>query len=434
MQGKRVVIVGAGFGGLAAARALSGQDVAVTLIDRTNHHVFQPLLYQVATAALAPSDIATATRTLVAKHGNVTTLLDDVTGVDDDAREVLAASGERVPYDYLILATGCSYSFFGNDEWADHAPVLKTLADALSIRERLLSAFERAERSVDVEEVAALLTFVVVGGGPTGVEMAGAIAELAKTAVTRDFRNIANKPLRIVLVEAGPAILSAFPDDLPGYAAGALNRLGVEVMLDAPVRSIDADGLQVGDTRIDAATVIWAAGTRANGAAAWLNADAARNGAVRVLPDCSVEGKPHVFAIGDVASFAGENGKPLPGLAPVAKQQGRYVADVILGHLNGREVSAPFRYRNWGSMAVIGRSHAVADFGTVRLRGFVAWLSWSLVHLMLLVDFRSRLTVYVNWAWSWFTRGRGVRLLTRATIPTPGRSSGTSNLVSKGTL
>lgn len=434
MQRKQVVIVGAGFGGLAAAKALSGRDVAVTLIDRTNHHVFQPLLYQVATAALAPSDIATATRTLVAKYGNVTTLLDDVTGVDDDAREVLTASGERVPYGYLILATGCSYSFFGNDEWADHAPVLKTLADALSIRERLLSAFERAERSIDAEEVAALLTFIVVGGGPTGVEMAGAIAELAKTAVTRDFRNIANKPLRIVLVEAGPAILSAFPDDLPGYAASALNRLGVEVMLNAPVRSIDADGLQVGDTRIDAATVIWAAGTRANGAAAWLNADAARNGAVRVLPDCSVEGKPHVFAIGDVASFAGEDGKPLPGLAPVAKQQGRYVADVILGHLNGREVSAPFHYRNWGSMAVIGRSHAVADFGTVRLRGFVAWLSWSLVHLMLLVDFRSRLTVYVNWAWSWFTRGRGVRLLTRATIPTPGRSSGTSNLVSKGTL
>lgn len=434
MQRKQVVIVGAGFGGLAAAKALSGRDIAVTLIDRTNHHVFQPLLYQVATAALAPSDIATAIRTLVAGEGNVTTLLDDVTGVDDDAREVLTASGERIPYDYLILATGCSYSFFGNDEWADHAPVLKTLADALSIRERLLSAFERAERSSDPEEVAALLTFVVVGGGPTGVEMAGAIAELAKTAVTRDFRNIANKPLRIVLVEAGPAILSAFPSDLPDYAAAALDRLGVEVMLGAPVRSIDAAGLQVGDMRIDAATVIWAAGTRANEAATWLGADAARNGAVRVGPDCSVSGRPHVFAIGDVASFTGGDGKPLPGLAPVAKQQGRYVADLIWSRVLGRESSAPFRYRNWGSMAVIGRSHAVADFGTVRLRGFIAWLSWSLVHLMLLVDFRSRLTVYVNWAWSWFTRGRGVRLLTHAPIPSLGKASATSHLLPEGTL
>lgn len=414
MQRKQVVIVGAGFGGLAAAKALSGRDIAVTLIDRTNHHVFQPLLYQVATAALAPSDIATATRTLVAGHGNVTTLLDDVVGVDENAREVLTASGERIPYDYLVLATGCSYSFFGNDGWAEHAPVLKTLADALSIRERLLDAFERAERSSDAEEVASLLTFVVVGGGPTGVEMAGAIAELAKTAVTRDFRNIANKPLRIVLVEAGPAILSAFPDDLPGYAETALERLGVEVMLGAPVRAIDADGLQVGDMRIDAATVIWAAGTRANDAAVWLDAEAARNGAVQVLPDCSVKGMPHVFAIGDVASFAGEDGKPLPGLAPVAKQQGRYVGELIWRRVQGETASGPFRYRNWGSMAVIGRSHAVADFGTVRLRGFIAWLSWSLVHLMLLVDFRSRLTVYVNWAWSWFTRGRGVRLLTRA--------------------
>jgi NADH dehydrogenase len=431
---KQVVIVGAGFGGLAAAKALSGRDVTVTLIDRTNHHLFQPLLYQVATAALAPSDIATATRTLMAGYGNVTTLLDEVAGVDDAAREVLTASGERIRYDYLVLATGCSYSFFGNDEWAEHAPVLKTLADALSIRERLLDAFERAERSVDASEIASLLTFVVVGGGPTGVEMAGAIAELAKTALARDFRNIGSDALRIMLVEAGSTILSAFPDDLPGYAAAALTRLGVEVMLGAPVRSIDADGLQVGDTRIDAATVIWAAGTRANEAAAWLGADAARNGALRVLPDCSVKDRPHVFAIGDVASFTGSDGKPLPGLAPVAKQQGRYVGELIWNEVQGRRTSAPFRYRNWGSMAVIGRSHAVADFGTIRLRGFIAWLSWSLVHLMLLVDFRSRLTVYVNWAWSWFTRGRGVRLLTRATHSPLAKPAGASNLIPEGRI
>jgi NADH dehydrogenase len=432
VQPRKVVIVGAGFGGLAAARALSGRNVAVTLIDRTNHHVFQPLLYQVATAALAPSDIATATRTLVAGHGNVTTLLDDVVGVDDDDREVLTASGERIPHDYLVLATGCSYSFFGNDEWAEHAPVLKTLADALSIRERLLDAFERAERSSDAAEVASLLTFVVVGGGPTGVEMAGAIAELAKTAVARDFRNIADRPLRIVLVEAGPAILSAFPDELPDYAARALDRLGVELMLGNAVRAIDAEGLQVGDMRIDAATVIWAAGTRATAAAAWLDVDAAGNGAVRVRPDCSIEGRSHVFAIGDVASFTGGDGKPLPGLAPVAKQQGRYVGELIWSRLQGRTASAPFRYRNWGSMAVIGRSHAVADFGTVRLRGFVAWLSWSLVHLMLLVDFRSRLTVYVNWAWSWFTRGHGVRLLTGAVQHPVRQSAAATSPTSEG--
>jgi NADH dehydrogenase len=431
---KQVIIVGAGFGGLAAAKALSGRDVAVTLIDRTNHHLFQPLLYQVATAALAPSDIATATRTLMAGHGNVTTLLDEVAGVDDAAREVLTASGERIPYDYLVLATGCSYSFFGNDEWAEHAPVLKTLADALSIRERLLDSFERAERSIDASEIASLLTFVVVGGGPTGVEMAGAIAELAKTALARDFRNIDSNALRIMLVEASPTILSAFPGDLPRYAAAALTRLGVEVMLGAPVRSIDAEGLQVGDRRIDAATVIWAAGTRANEAAAWLGADAARNGALRVLPDCSVEGRPHVFAIGDVASFTGSDGKPLPGLAPVAKQQGRYVGQLIWSKVQGRGAAAPFQYENWGSMAVIGRSHAVADFGTIRLRGFIAWLSWSLVHLMLLVDFRSRLTVYVNWAWSWFTRGRGVRLLTRPPHSPVAKPANTSNLIPEGRI
>jgi NADH dehydrogenase len=410
---KQVVIVGAGFGGLAAAKALSGRDVNVTLVDRTNHHVFQPLLYQVATAALAPSDIATATRTLVAGGGNVTTLLEEVVGIDDDAREVIAASGDRIPYDYLVLATGCRYSFFGNDEWAEHAPVLKTLSDALTIRERLLDAFERAERSIDPVEVASLLTFVVVGGGPTGVEMAGAIAELARTMVASDFRNIADKRIRIILVEGGREILSAFPADLPVYAAHALEDIGVEVRLGAPVRVIDAQGLLVGDERIEASTVIWAAGTRADDGAHWLGGEAARNGAIRVEPDCSIPGKPHIFAIGDGASFTGEDGKPLPGLAPVAKQQGGYVGGLIWRRIEGRAAPTAFRYRNWGSMAVIGRSHAVADFGKVRLHGFVAWLSWSLVHLMLLVDFRSRLTVYVNWAWSWFTRGRGVRLLTR---------------------
>lgn len=410
----KIVVVGGGFGGLAAAKALGGCNAEVTLVDRTNHHLFQPLLYQVATAALAPSDIATATRTLVARYENVTTRLDEVTGVNAAARTVETASGSSLPYDYLILATGCQYTFFGNDAWVQYAPVLKTLPDALRIREQLLAAFEKAEKSNDPAEVAALLTFVVVGGGPTGVEMAGAIAELARTAIRRDYRAIAGKPIRIVLVEAGDAILSAFPGDLPGYAGKALERLGVEVMLGDPVQSIDANGIFVGDTRIDASIVVWAAGTRANAAAEWIGATTARNHAVEVEADCSVPGHPNIFVIGDAASWTGKDGKRLPGLAPVAKQQGQYVAARIRDRIEGRNTPVAFHYHNWGSMAVIGRSHAVGDFGSVRVRGFIAWLAWSLVHLMLLVDFRSRFTVYVNWAWSWFTRGRGVRLLTGA--------------------
>lgn len=415
----KVVIVGAGFGGLAAAKALGGSNADVTLVDRTNHHLFQPLLYQVATAALSPSDIATATRTLVGKFENVTTRLDDVSGVDTQSQEVLTASGGRLPYDYLILATGCQYTFFGNDQWAQHAPVLKTLADALNIRERLLGAFEKAEKSTDPEEIAALLTFVVVGGGPTGVEMAGAMAELAKTA-RQDFRSIAEHPIRIILVEGGPNVLSTFPKDLPQYATASLLRLGVELMMGARVKGIDATGVTVGETHIKASTVIWAAGTAANPAAEWLGIKPARGNRLEVQSDCSVASLPNVFAIGDIAGFTQADGTGLPGLAPVAKQQGRYVGELIVGRLAGKTGTKPFVYRNWGSLAVIGRSHAVGDFGSIRLRGYIAWLAWSLVHLMLLIDFRSRFTVYVNWSWSWFTRGRGVRLLTNAKGPAAG--------------
>lgn len=413
-QSPKVVIVGAGFGGLAAAKALGGSDAQVTVVDRTNHHLFQPLLYQVATAALSPSDIASATRSVLASYDNVVVRLDDVLGIDMEGREVLTASGVRLPYDFLILATGCRYSFFGNDAWAEHAPVLKTLPDALRIRERLLSAFERAENSDDPKEIDSLLTFVVVGGGPTGVEMAGAMAELARTAITRDFRRIAGSTPRVILVEGGERLLSTFPEALSSYAQAALERLGVEVLLGRRTRSIAGSGLDVGGEWIDASTVVWAAGTVAGPAAGWIGAEAARNNAIKVLEDCSVPEHRNVFAIGDAASFAAADGSLLPGLAPVAKQQGRYVGDLIRAEIDGQSVRKPFRYRNWGSMAVIGRSHAVGDFGTFRVRGFVAWLSWSLVHLMLLVDFRSRLTVYVNWAWSWFTRGRGIRLLTGA--------------------
>lgn len=412
----KVVIVGAGFGGLAAAKALGGANADVTLVDRTNHHLFQPLLYQVATAALSPSDIATATRTLVGKYENVATRLDEVSGIDTQAQEVLTASGGRLPYDYLILATGCQYTFFGNDQWAQHAPVLKTLADALNIRERLLGAFEKAEKSTDPEAIAALLTFVVVGGGPTGVEMAGAMAELAKTA-RQDFRAIADHPIRIILVEGGPNVLSTFPKDLPQYATASLLRLGVELMLGARVKGIDATGVTVGEEHIAASTVIWAAGTAANPAAQWLGIKPARGNRLEVQSDCSVAGLANVFAIGDIAGFTQADGTGLPGLAPVAKQQGRYVGEVIAKRLMGQTVAKPFVYRNWGSLAVIGRSHAVGDFGSIRLRGYIAWLAWSLIHLMLLIDFRSRFTVYVNWSWSWFTRGRGVRLLTNAKGP-----------------
>ena len=409
----KVVIVGAGFGGLAAAKALGSTNADVTLVDRTNHHLFQPLLYQVATAALSPSDVATATRTLVGKHANMTTRLDEVSGVDTMTQEVLTVSGKRLPYDYLVLATGCQYTFFGNDKWAEHAPVLKTLADALNIRERLLGAFEKAENSTDPDAITALLTFVVVGGGPTGVEMAGAMAELAKTA-RLDFRSIANHPIRIILVEGGEHVLATFPEDLPQYATAALLNLGVELMLGSRVKSIDATGVLVGEHYIRASTVIWAAGTMANPAAQWLGVKPARGNRLDVQSDCSVAQYPNIFAIGDIAGFTQKDGTSLPGLAPVAKQQGRYVGELIAMLLGGMLASKPFVYRNWGSLAVIGRSHAVGDFGSFRLRGYVAWLAWSLVHLMLLIDFRSRFTVYVNWSWSWFTRGRGVRLLTNA--------------------
>jgi NADH dehydrogenase len=408
----RVVVVGAGFGGMAAVQALKGADVDVTLIDRTNHHLFQPLLYQVATAALSPADIATATRALLRRNRNTTVLMSEVEAVDVDRRAILRADGPTLFYDYLILATGSAYSFFGHDEWAEHAPVLKSLNDALSIRERVLGAYEWAEECGDPAMTQRLLTFVIVGGGPTGVELAGTIAELARSTLRGDFKNIDPKSTRVVLCEAADRLLLAFPEHLSAYSARALASLGVEVHLSQPVNHIDREGLLVGDTRIEAANILWCAGTAAQPAARWVGAEAARNGAVKVSPNCSVPGRPEIFAIGDVASFDSGSGVPLPGLAPVAKQQGKYVARVIKARVAGKREPGPFRYRDLGTMAIIGRSRAVADFGGFTLTGFPAWLAWSMVHLMLLVDFRSRLTVYVNWSWAWFTYGRGARLLT----------------------
>jgi NADH dehydrogenase len=409
---KKIIVVGAGFGGMAVMQSLKNVDADVTLIDRTNHHLFQPLLYQVATAALSPAEIATASRALLRHQRNATVLMAVVVGVDPARRRVQLADGLELPYDYLVLATGAAYSFFGHDEWAPYTHVLKTLDDALSIRERLLSAFEWAEESNDPAQIQRLMTFAVIGGGPTGVELAGTIAELARSTLARDFKRIDPRSARIVLCEAGPRLLSAFPEYLSAYSLGALRALGVEVRLGTAVKEIDAHGLQVGDTRIDASLILWCAGTAARPAARWIAAPAARNGAVIVAADCSVPGWPEIFAIGDVASYADGLAAPLPGLAPVAKQQGYYVGSVLKARLTGAPAPGPFRYRNWGTMAVIGRSHAIADFGRFRFKGFFAWLTWSLVHLMLLVDFRSRVAVYWNWSWAFFTYGRGARLLT----------------------
>ncbi|KQM98791.1 NAD(P)/FAD-dependent oxidoreductase [Sphingomonas sp. Leaf25] len=415
---ERIVIVGAGFGGIAAAQALRHADAQVTLIDRTNHHLFQPLLYQVAGAALSPADIATANRALLRRNRNTRVLMAEVAGVDAAAKQVRLNDGRRLPFDRLILATGAAYSFFGHDDWAEHAFVLKSIDDALAIRAAVLGAFERAEQCDDPAELRRLLTFAVVGGGPTGVELAGTIAELARTTLARDFAHVDPRGARVVLCEMGDRILAGFDPALSASARRALESLGVEVRTGAAVETIDDGGLTVGGERIDAAAVLWAAGTAARPVARWLGTDAARNGAVKVRPDCSVPGHPDIFAIGDVASFEGDKG-PLPGLAPVAKQQGKYVGRLIAGRIAGTPDPGPFRYRDYGSMAVIGRSRAVAEIGGMKLKGFVAWLAWSLVHLMLLVDFRSRVAVYVNWSWSWFTYGRGARLLT-GYAPDPG--------------
>lgn len=412
MARKTVVIVGAGFGGLAAAKALKGADAEVVLIDRTNHHLFQPLLYQVATAALSPADIATASRTLLRRQANATVLMGEVTAVDTAARRLRLKDGPDQPYDVLILATGAAYSFFGHPEWAGEANVLKSMDDALAIRRKLLAAFERAELADRPEDVRRLTTFVVVGAGPTGVETAGTIAEMARMTLRNEFRRIDPTQARVVLFEAGPRVLAAFPERLSAYAETALEELGVEVRTGTAVEAISDGVVRAGGKTIEAAAVLWSAGVEARPAAEWLGAEAARNGAVVVGPDCAVAGLEDVYAIGDVASYV-QDGRPLPGLAPVAKQQGGWVGKRVRARLEGRPDPAPFRYRDWGTMAVIGRSRAVALLGPWKMTGFLAWLAWSMVHLMLLIDFRSRLTVYVNWTWAWFTMGRGARLLDR---------------------
>jgi NADH dehydrogenase FAD-containing subunit len=411
----RIVIVGAGFGGLVAARALKKVVAKVTVVDRRNYHLFQPLLYQVATAGLSPADIAAPIRSILRDQANAEVLMARVTGVDRARREVMIDdNGRRIAYDYLVIAAGARHAYFGHDEWEEVAPGLKKIDDATAIRHRILVAFEKAETSHDPEERRRLLTFVIVGGGPTGVEMAGAIAELAKKTLVKDFRTIDPASARVILVEGGPRVLASFPEGLSAKARRSLEKLGVEVLTNTPVERCDADGVVSAGRRIDARTILWAAGVQAAPVAKWLQTDKDRAARVKVEPDLSVPGDPNIFVIGDNAAVMQANGQPVPGVAPAAKQMGLYVARVIAARIAGKPVSTPFRYRNYGNFATIGRHAAVADFGWLRLSGYLAWLIWGIAHIYFLIGFRNRLAVMLDWLWAYVTYQRGVRLITGA--------------------
>jgi NADH:ubiquinone reductase (H+-translocating) len=413
----RVVIVGAGFGGLSAAKALAKANVRVTVIDKRNHHLFQPLLYQVATAGLSPNQIATPIRTILGGQKNAEVLLGTVTGVDTSRREV-SLGHHRINYDYLVLATGARHSYFGRDEWEAFAPGLKSLEDATELRKRVLLAFEHAELETDAIERERLLTFVVIGAGPTGVEMAGAIAELAHRALASDFRSIDPQQARVVLLEAGPRVLPQFPEELSAYTQKALTCLGVEVMTDTRVTSIDGRGATIsGDTStrpsLPSACVVWAAGVAASPVAKWLGLEGDRAGRVPVRMDLTIPHHSEIFVIGDCALAEGEGGRPLPGLAPVAKQQGEYVGEMLARLARKPDDSRyAFEYRDFGAMATIGRKIAIADFGSVKLKGFAGWFTWCLAHVYFLIGSRNRLSVAMDWAWSYLTFERGSRLIT----------------------
>jgi NADH dehydrogenase len=410
---RRVVIIGGGFGGLSAAKALAGGPFDVTLIDRHNYHLFQPLLYQVATAGLSPADIASPIRNILRGHDNVSVILADVSGIDTQRKEILA-EGRHIPYDTLIVATGARHTYFGHDAWASFAPGLKTIDDATYLRRRILLAFERAETETDPEERRRLLNFVVIGGGPTGVEMAGAIAELARRALQADFRSIDSRDARIVLIEAADRLLTPFDPALSEAAKKSLEQLGVEVRLGTAVTDCSCGGVWIGKDHVPSRTLIWAAGVMASPAGRWLKAGTDRAGRVIVDENLSVPGHPDIFVIGDTALALDESGKPLPGVAPVAKQQGQYLAKLLLDRTRGKE-TPPFRYRDFGSLATIGRKRAVAQFGGVKLHGFIAWLLWCVAHIYFLIGFRNRLAVAINWAWNYLTFQRGSRLITGIT-------------------
>ncbi len=411
-NGKRVVIVGGGFGGLAVARALKNLPIEITLVDRQNHHCFQPLLYQVATAVLSSADIAWPIRGILRGQHNIRILMAEVTGVDVDAK-VVHTDSVSLSYDYLVLATGATHSYFGHDDWADYAPGLKEIEDATEIRGRLLLAFEHAELTSDTAKQRALLTFVIIGGGPTGVEMAGAIAEVALQTLPHDFCVIDPRSARILLVEAGPRILPSFPERLSDYAKKTLEKMGVEVLTSSPVTDVDAKGVVINGERIAAGTIIWAAGVIASPAAKWIGAAHDQAGRIKVEPNLSIPGHPEIFAIGDTAAVFSGDGKQVPGIAPAAKQMGTYVGKLIAGEINGAPRPAPFVYHHQGDLATIGTHAAVVKFNFTNfgLTGFVGWLFWGIAHIYFLIGIRNRLVVALNWLWQFFTLQRGARII-----------------------
>jgi NADH dehydrogenase len=410
---QHVVIVGAGFGGLTAAQKLSGAAVRITIIDQRNHHLFQPLLYQVGTAALATSEIAWPIRFLMRNREEVTTLLGTVTGVDPQNRRVQLQDGAAVDFDTLILATGARHAYFGHDDWEPFAPGLKTLEDATSIRRKVLLSLERAEREDDAARRAALLTFVIVGGGPTGVELAGAIVELVYQNLRGEFRRFDTRQARVLLIEAGSRLLPAFAPDLSDYALKALARLGVEVRLGSAVTDCNSSGVTIGEQVVAADVILWAAGVRASQAAAWLSAPADFAGRVKVEPDLTVPGHPEIFVIGDTATVNVWNGKPAPGIAPAAKQQGAHVAGSIKRRLAGDSLPRPFHYRHAGDLATIGKRSAVIDFGWCKLKGWVAWWVWGFAHIYFLIGLRNRFSVASSWLWIYLTGNRSACLITQ---------------------
>ncbi|TIN21486.1 MAG: NAD(P)/FAD-dependent oxidoreductase [Mesorhizobium sp.] len=409
----QIVVVGAGFGGLEFTRALGGAPVRITMIDKRNHHLFQPLLYQVATTALATSEVAWPIRHLLRKRKDVTTLLANVTGVDRAGKRVLLDDGTAVAYDTLVLATGARHAYFGHDEWEPFAPGLKTLEDATTVRRRILLAFEQAEQETDPVKRQALLTIAIVGGGPTGVELAGTIVELAHDTLHGEFRNIDTRQTRVVLIEAGDRILANFAPKLSDYASKALERLGVTVELGRAVTRCDAEGVVFGDKHLAAKTILWAAGVAASPAAEWLGAAADRAGRVLVEPDLTVPGNPEIFVIGDAAHVLRPDGRPVPGVAPAAKQQGRHVAATLKARLAGDTSPRPFRYRHDGDLATIGKRAAVIDFGWIKLTGWAAWWLWGIAHIYFLIGFRNRLAVSLSWLWIYATGQRSARLITQ---------------------
>lgn len=425
----RIVVVGGGFGGLAAIKALKGSGAHITLIDKRNHHLFQPLLYQVATTSLAPAEIAWPIRHLVHRRTDVRTLMGEVAGVDGHRKEVALADGTMVPYDYLILGTGARHAYFGHSDWEPYAPGLKTLEDATAMRRRLLVAFEKAELEGDPTRRRELLTFAIIGGGPTGVELAGAVIELARITLRDDFRNFRPEDARVVLIEAGPRVLPNFKPEMSEYAQRALKELGVEVLLGTPVTAVHADGVDTANGSIKSNTVIWAAGVLASPAAKWLGVEADKAGRVKVREDLSVPGYPEVFAIGDTAVLP----KPIPGIGDAAKQAGRHAAHVIQARLRGDTTAMPFHYHHLGDIATVGRSRALIDFGWLKLTGWIGWWTWGFAHIYFLIGMKNRIFIALNWLWIYLSGYRSARLITQDG-PTPASASRADGSAPAGTV